>query len=105
MNGLKFSKGLGVKGDSRVDYTLPKNAQLFRADIGIDDSCKINGKISFQIFGDDKLLYNSGIIKAPTVIKPEIDIRTLQTLSLRTKGNNNSCANWANAVVVTLKKD
>tara|TARA_B110000208_G_scaffold47741_1_gene63190 strand:- start:1447 stop:4764 length:3318 start_codon:yes stop_codon:yes gene_type:complete len=105
MNGLRFSKGLGVRGDSRVDYTLPMNAQLFRADIGIDDSCKINGQISFQIFGDDKLLYNSGIIKAPTVIKPEIDIRTLQKLSLRTQGHNNSCANWANAVVVTLKQD
>jgi len=105
MNGLKFSRGLGVRGDSHVDYAIPKNAQLFRADIGIDDSCKINSQISFQIYGNDKLLFSSGIIKAPTVIKPEIDIRTLQTLSLRTKGNSNSCANWANAVVVTLKKD
>lgn len=103
MNGLKFKKGLGVRGNSRVDYPLPQDAQLFRADIGIDDSCKAKGQMSFQLYGDDKLLFNSGIIKAPTVIKPEIDIRTINKLSLRTKGDDDSCANWANAVVVGYK--
>ncbi|MEI6894862.1 MAG: TIM-barrel domain-containing protein [Colwellia sp.] len=100
MNGLKFNRGLGVRGNSRVDYKLPKDAQLFRADIGIDDSCKAKGEISFQVYGDGKLLFNSGLIKAPTVIKPEIDIRTLNTISLRSHGDNSSCANWANAVII-----
>ncbi len=103
MNGLKFRKGLGIRGQSRVDYSLPKDAQLFRADIGIDDRCKRDGKISFQVYGDDKLMFDSGLIEAPAVVKPELDIRTVKTLSLRTKGNNDSCANWANALVVGFK--
>ena len=105
MNGLKFGKGLGVKGSTRIDFKLPKNVELFRADIGIDDSCKKNGAISFQLYGDNKLLFDSGVVTAPTVLKPELDIRTIKQLSLRTHGDQSSCANWANAIVLAHKTE
>lgn len=101
MNGLKFSKGLGVAGNSRIDYRLTGNWQLLRADLGIDDSCRAHGGLQFRIFGDDKLLYDSGLVQAPAVVKPELDIRGVRLLSLRTTGGQPGvCANWANAAVL-----
>ncbi|MBV1777003.1 NPCBM/NEW2 domain-containing protein [Burkholderiaceae bacterium DAT-1] len=110
MNGLAFRKGLGVSGNSRIDYTLKGNWHLFRADIGVDDACRDAGGLQFQLWGDDRLLYDSGLIKAPAVVKPELDIRGIRQLSLRTLGAKGSkpaevCGNWANAMVTGLSGD
>lgn len=100
MNGLGFSKGLGVAGSSRVDYGLVGPWQRFNADVGIDDSCKGKG-LHFQVWGDGRLLYDSGLVVAPAVVKPELDIRGISLLSLRTSGDGR-CGNWANAAVTGL---
>ncbi len=101
MNGLKFRKGLGVAAQSRIDYQLTGQWRLLRADVGIDDSCRDKGGVQFQIYGDDKLLYDSGLVQAPAVVKPELDIRGIRLLSLRTTGGKAGvCANWANASVL-----
>ena len=106
MNGLKFTKGLGVVGNSRLDYTLSGNWQVFRADVGIDDNCKNPDGINFQVWGDDRLLFDSGTIVAPAVVKPELDIRSVRKLSLRTVDNKvEGCANWANAAVIGFAGD
>ncbi|MCL2919385.1 NPCBM/NEW2 domain-containing protein [Shewanella litorisediminis] len=105
MNGLKFSKGLGMAANGRVDYRLEGNWQLLRADLGIDDSCKTRGGMHFKIFGDGKLMYDSGLIEAPAVVKPELDIRGVETLSLQTEGTAKGvCGNWANASVLGWPK-
>jgi alpha-glucosidase (family GH31 glycosyl hydrolase) len=106
MNGLKFRQGLTVAGESRLDYQLAGYWQLFRADVGINDSCREHGSVQFQIYGDNKLLFDSGTIKAPAVVKPELDIRGIKLLSLRTvAGNNKVCANWANASLIGFAGD
>lgn len=106
MNGLKFSKGLGVSHHSRIDYALKGYWQLLRADVGVDDSCKAAGGVQFQIYGDDVLLYDSGLVQAPAVVKPELDIRGVRVLSLRTTGGNAKvCANWANASLLGFAGD
>jgi hypothetical protein len=105
MNGLWFRKGLGVGASSRVDLQLNGNWNLLRADLGVDDSCRAAGGLQFQIWTGERLLYDSGLITAPAVVKPEIDVRGLSQLSLRTLGAQGSqpaqvCANWANAVLI-----
>lgn len=106
MNGLNFKKGFGVYGDSQVDFELSGNWHLFRADVGIDDHCANPDGINFQLWGDGKLLFDSGTIVAPAVVKPELDIRTIKTLSLRTKDNSKTgCGNWANPVVIGYQGD
>ncbi|WP_374362980.1 TIM-barrel domain-containing protein [Pseudoduganella danionis] len=105
MNGLWFRKGLGVGASSRVDLQLAGNWNLLRADLGVDDSCRNAGGLQFQIWSGERLLYDSGLISAPAVVKPEIDVRGLTQLSLRTLGAHGSkpaqvCANWANAVLI-----
>ncbi|MCV2359898.1 NPCBM/NEW2 domain-containing protein [Paucibacter sp. TC2R-5] len=105
MNGLRFQQGLGFGAQDRLDLSLQGNWDLFRADLGIDDSCRSNGGLQFQIWGDERLLYDSGLVQAPAVVKPEIDVRGLTSLSLRTLGAvgkdaKKVCANWANAALV-----
>jgi alpha-glucosidase (family GH31 glycosyl hydrolase) len=110
MNGLLFRRGLGVGPASRIDLRLQGQWRLLRADLGIDDACRAAGGLQFQVWGDERLLYDSGLVKAPGVVKPELDIRGLSTLSLRTLGAQGSqpaqvCANWANAVLIGQEGD
>ncbi len=106
MNGLKFRQGFTVAGESKFDYQLAGHWQIFRADVGINDSCRQHGSVQFQIYGDNKLLFDSGTLKAPAVVKPELDIRGIKLLSLRTvAGNNKVCANWANASLIGFAGD
>jgi len=110
MNGLHFRRGLGVGGDSRLDMQLQGGWRLLRADLGVDDRCRDAGGLQFQVWGDDRLLYDSGLVKAPGVVKPELDIRGLQRLSLRTLGAQGKqpaqvCGNWANAVLIGQEGD
>lgn len=101
MNGLRFNQGLGVFGHSRVDYQLSGQWRLFRADVGIDDLCDNADGISFQVWGDGRLLFDSGTLIAPAVVKPELDIRSVKVLSLRTVDDGVAgCGNWANAALV-----
>jgi alpha-glucosidase (family GH31 glycosyl hydrolase) len=104
MNGLRFHKGLGVGPASRIDLQLDGDWTLLRADLGVDDSCRLAGGLQFQLWSGDRLLYDSGLVTAPAVVKPEIDVRGLHQLSLRTLGARGAhpaqvCGNWANAVL------
>jgi len=110
MNGLKFRKGLGVVDASDITYRLQGNWQTFRADVGIDDACRDNGGLQFQVYGDGRLLFDSGLIVAPAVVKPELDIRGIEVLRLTTTGVKKKasaavCANWANATVIGFRGD
>jgi len=101
MNGLRFNKGIGMGPSGRLDLQLAGTWQLLRADLGVDDSCRAAGGLRFQIWSGERLLYESGMVTAPAVVKPEIDIRGLGQLSLRTLGaaSSRTCGNWANAVL------
>ncbi len=110
MNGLQFRRGLGVGAESRIDLRIKGQWKLLRADLGIDDQCRDAGGMQFQVWGDDRLLYDSGLVKAPGVVKPELDIRGLSHLSLRTLGAQGKqpsqvCGNWANAVLIGEEGD
>lgn len=105
MNGLRFNKGIGAGPSSRLDLQLGGNWRLLRADLGVDDSCRSVGKggsMRFQVWSGERLLYDSGQVAAPAVVKPEIDVRGLKELSLRTLGERSSrtCGNWANAALI-----
>lgn len=103
MNGLQFRKGLGVRPGAALELQLGGAWTTFRADVGIDDSCrKAVGAMVFEVWGDGRLLYSSGAVQAPAVVKPELDVRGIGRLALRslaTKGATpaSSCGNWANA--------
>ncbi|MGH8852970.1 MAG: NPCBM/NEW2 domain-containing protein, partial [Telluria sp.] len=104
MNGLRFNKGIGMGPADRLDLQLAGPWTLLRADLGVDDSCRSAGGLRFQVWSGERLLYDSGLVVAPAVVKPEIDVRGLGQLSLRTLGASGpqplrTCGNWANAVL------
>ena len=107
MNGLRFQHGLGVGASSRIDLKLAGNWRMLRADLGVDDSCRDAGSLHFQVWSGDRLLYDSGTVKAPGVVKPELDIRGVHNLSLRTLGAQSPkvCGNWANALLIGQQGD
>jgi len=110
MNGLQFRTGLGVKPGQQLTLQLAGNWQAFRADLGVDDSCRAAGGLQFQVWGDGRLLYDSGFVQAPAVVKPELDVRGLRQLTLKTLGARGSrpqavCGNWANASLIGFEGD
>ena len=110
MNGLLFRRGFGVGAQSRIELALDGHWRLLRADLGIDDACRDAGGMQFQVWGDNRLLYDSGLVRAPGVVKPELDVRGLSRLSLRTLGAQGRqpaqvCGNWANAVLIGEEGD
>ncbi len=107
MNGLLFRHGLGVAAQSRIEVALRGSWQWLRADLGIDDTCRAAGGMQFQVWGDGRMLYDSGLVKAPGVVKPELDVRGITHLSLRSLGAQSPkvCGNWANAVLIGQEGD
>jgi hypothetical protein len=110
MNGLQFRTGLGMKPGQQLVLHLAGHWQSFRADLGVDDSCRAAGGLQFQVWGDGRLLYDSGFVQAPAVVKPELDVRGLRQLTLKTLGARGSrpqavCGNWANASLIGFEGD
>ena len=101
MNGITFAKGFAVAGTSRIDFKPEGPWQTFRAEVGVDDSCSSLGSARFQLYGDSRLLWDSGILESPAVAKPVLDIRGVVVLSLRTVASSEAiCLNWADARVM-----
>ncbi len=106
MNGLRFGDAFTVSGSARLDFELDGDWQEFRAEVGVDDLSPGKGTVQLQVWGNDVLLWDSGSVKASTIVKPSIDIRGLSTLSLRTiAADETTRSAWAEAVVVGFEGD
>jgi parallel beta-helix repeat protein len=69
INGLAFSKGLGVHASSDVHYQLGGSCSTFTAIVGIDDEVGSNGSVNFQVYVDGSLRYDSGTMYGSTPAK------------------------------------
>ncbi len=84
-----FSKGLAVHAYSRVSYTLGDEYDRFAAAIGLDarqpfeGAVPLEGHAVFRVLGDERVLYNSGPVRAGSPPKEmNIDVRGVRTLAL-----------------------
>jgi len=106
MNGLNFEHGLSVRGDSRIDFDLTGDWHTFRAEAGFDDTSPRDGTVRFQVWGDQRLLWDSAIVTAPTILKPKLDIRGIRRLSLRTIVSDREISvHWVEALVEGYEGD
>jgi alpha-glucosidase len=95
MNGLRFEGALAVRGDSRLDFELKGDWRELRAEAGIDDASAEKGSLRFQVWGDGRLIWDSGKV-AEAIVKPRLDIRGVRMLSLRTVASHPGIsASWA----------
>ena len=101
--GQKFQRGVGTHAASRMHIDLGRGSQSFKATVGVDD--EINGQIGsveFRVYGEAKLLWRSGVMKAGQAAKPvEVDVRGVDNLLLMVDtagdGNGFDHADWAEA--------
>jgi hypothetical protein len=99
LNGVTYSKGLGVHAASTVRYALT-TCSTFAADIGVDDEVGATGSVVLQVWGDTTLLYDSGVMTGTSPTKSivvDVTGRTQLGLTVTDGGDgvNNDHADWA----------
>jgi glucose/arabinose dehydrogenase len=104
INGVSYSKGLGVHALSDIRFPLDPSCTAFSAVVGVDDEVGNNGSVIFQVFADGVELYESPVL---TGSGPAANVNV--TLSGQAElrlvvGNggdniNYDHADWANATI------
>ncbi len=90
LDGLPFDRGLRTTGPSRFDFALAGDWHTLRTEAGL-----VSGESArFQVWGDGRLLWDSGVVEAGDIVKPRLDVRGISRLSLRTESGSATTA-WA----------
>lgn len=63
IEGVTYSKGLGVHARSQLTYPLDGNCSTFAASVGMDDEVGSRGSVVFQVFVDGQAAYDSGVLR------------------------------------------
>jgi hypothetical protein len=104
LHGVKYDNGLGVHSPSEIAYYLGGSCSTLTATVGIDDDVQGQGSVAFQIYADDKLVTDSGLVFNATPAKSlTANISGAQTLKLVvTNGGDNiefDHGDWADATI------
>jgi len=94
-----FRKGIGTHAPSEIAYQLNGKYRRFAATIG---GAEANGTVVFQVFGDDKRLYDSGVMHGLRGVKKvDVPVEGIKRLRLVVTDAGNGytadMANWAGA--------
>ena len=108
VSGRQYKYGIGTHAPSRVVYTLPENADSLYAYVGLDDEVFDNGEVIFRVYGDGKLLWQSGPVKgdAEEPVFVGVSVQGYKTLRLETDPHGPDSydhADWLSPVI-KLKK-
>ncbi len=104
--GRKFDRGLGTHAVSRLVIDLKGGADRFAAQVGLDDhagkNATCNGSVVFGVFGDGRLLWNSGVMRWKQPAKlVDLNLKGIKSLLLLVgdarDGINCDHADWADA--------
>ncbi|MCT2584533.1 NPCBM/NEW2 domain-containing protein [Actinophytocola gossypii] len=104
LDGVTYAKGLGFNARGVAGVHLGGRCGRFSAQVGIDDAKRGGGSVVFRVFGDGRVLFDSGRMTGGTASKPVgVDVSGVRTLKLVADptgdGQGNDWANWANAHV------
>ena len=109
LRGTTYASGVGTHASSTITYDLAGGYTRFLSDVGIDD--EVNGRgtgsADFQVFGDGKLLYDSGTItNASGIASLDVDLTGVKTLTLVAGSVNGDIdfahADWAGAKLLPV---
>ena len=102
----EFVRGLGTHANSRIVYDLGGHCTRFEAWVGVDAEMQgyTNSTVVFQVFGDDRKLFDSDVMRLATPAKPvDVDVRGVKELALvvTDAGDGINCdhADWAEAML------
>ena len=85
LRGTTYASGIGTHAASTIVYNLGGKYTNFLSDIGIDDE-ENNvglGSVDFQVIGDGKVLFDSGVLtNSSPIVSLNVDVTGVQTLTL-----------------------
>lgn len=103
IGGMAFPKGLGVHAPSELRFHLDGRCSgKFLTDVGVDDEVGDKGSVVFQVFLDDKQVYDSGV-KRGSDMRSNVDVDVNGAKQLRLvvtdagDGKDSDHADWAAA--------
>ncbi|MEO6086038.1 MAG: glycoside hydrolase family 97 catalytic domain-containing protein [Umezawaea sp.] len=102
VGGVAYAKGIGAHATSDVSVYTGRRCSAFTAGIGLDDETTSTGSVVFQVYGDGRLLHDSGVVREKGAVRAiSVDIAGVRMLSLRVTdagdGKNFDHADWVEA--------
>lgn len=99
-----YRKGIGTHANSRLDFDIGKQFKKFTTDVGIDTEAGATGSSVFEIYGDDRLLYSSGVVKRFEFPRhADVDVSGIRFLTLVTTdagdGITDDHTDWLNPIL------
>ena len=85
VRGTTYAKGIGTHANSTIVYNLNGQYASFISDVGLDDEENGlgTGSVDFQVIGDGKLLYDTGVLTSQSPIANiNISVAGVQQLTL-----------------------
>ena len=102
-NNRPFARGIFAHSESTYVYTLGKKWNRFAGVVGIQDSSKV-GTVVFEVYGDEKRLWKSGVVKVNQQMRFDIDVGGVERLKLVVTnagdGGNSDWAIWLDLLLV-----
>ncbi|MFI2297804.1 NPCBM/NEW2 domain-containing protein [Actinacidiphila glaucinigra] len=103
MLGQVHPTGIGVASPSTIRYYLGDRCTRLTATVGIDDAVRNvgpeGGTSTFQVIGDGKVLFDSGVLTRDDTRQADVDLTGVRVLDLVVgdagDGGYNDRANWA----------
>jgi NPCBM/NEW2 domain len=62
LDGRVYENGIGVRARSRLRFEIGGEYERFVATIGLDDSVRPRGSVVFEVHGDGRMLFESGVM-------------------------------------------
>ena len=99
--GVVYEKGLGSHAPAEITVYLGGRCTSFSAALGLDDEITEPGSVAFQVAGDGRQLYDSGVVAPGPAVPATVDVSGVRMLVLRVTdggdGKNFDHADWADA--------
>ena len=86
IGGQVYERGFGTHAESILNVKLDGDAQSFSASVGVDDEVNKNpaASVEFSVIGDDKVLWNSGVMHAGDKAKHcDVNLSGVKALMLK----------------------
>lgn len=102
LGGRTFSRGLGTQSRTELTYLVRGEYARFKAILGIDDSVGASGSVVFRVYGDDRRLYESPLVRGgDRPIPISLDLTGVLLLRLEVdygdEGDAADLADWVDA--------
>ncbi|MGI8905124.1 MAG: NPCBM/NEW2 domain-containing protein [Candidatus Sumerlaeaceae bacterium] len=100
--GQNFTSGVGTHAESTFWINFGAGAERFQAMVGLDDGAKGAGSVRFLVIGDNRKLFDSGIMRPGTKPrKVDVSLSGIKALLLKVDsgddGHQFDHADWADA--------